>query len=205
MYRLQTETLGIRFGQLKVFADINLELATGQSTAVVGPNGSGKSTFLLTLLGYHRANRGSVVYSQDDTPLSDDSARLHTALVSPYLNLYDQLTAEENLRFFGTLTESGFTGSDINKTLERVGLAGRGTDQVGTFSSGMKQRLKYALASLRKPDFVMLDEPTANLDEPGKKIVADLINDWKPGCVLLIATNEPNEQELADNVLRLGQ
>jgi heme exporter protein A len=88
--------------------------------------------------------------------------------------------------------------------LERVGLAGRGGDPVSEYSSGMRQRLKYAQALLHRPPLLFLDEPTANLDEAGSSIVADIIAEQKMRGVLVLATNEPEEVAFGDEVLHLG-
>jgi len=205
MYKLSAEKLSKRFGPRKVFADINFELTDGQSLAVVGPNGSGKTTLMLTLLGGYHPSRGKVLYLNDGQVISDESLRDKTALVAPYINLYDSLTAEENLVFFTTMAGGRVTGKELSGLLERVGLEGRGDDPVGSYSSGMKQRLKYAAAILKKPEFLFLDEPTSNLDEDGKKIVFDIIEEFKQKSIVVIATNEPKERDLAEQVCQVNQ
>ncbi len=193
-----------RFGPLKVFSGIDFDLQTGDSLAVVGRNGSGKSTLLMTLLGQYRANRGTVEFQRDDRQMDDAEIRRQTALVSPYLNLYSQRSAEENLKFFSTVSGPAITGKQINDLLERVGLAGRGNDYVGGYSSGMKQRLKYAVALLKNPGFLFLDEPSSNLDEAGRKIVRQIIEENRESRITIIATNETEEYALAGKRCELG-
>ncbi|MBD3258868.1 ATP-binding cassette domain-containing protein [candidate division GN15 bacterium] len=204
MYRLATRQLSKRFGDRRVFEDISLEIVTGQSLGIVGENGSGKSTLLSILLGYQRPTRGHVQWENDGQPLTDARRRDRMALVAPYLNLYDQLTAEENLVFLATVGDIHITGKEINALLARVGLEGRGQDMVGAYSSGMKQRIKYAAALLGRPDFLLLDEPTANLDEKGKTLVADLIEEYRREAIVIVATNEEEEYRFADQLCRLG-
>ncbi len=205
MYRLAATRLFKRFGERKVLNDINFELSTGDSMAIVGANGSGKSTLLLLLLSALHPTKGSIDYFENDRKLTDSEVRASTSLVSPYLNLYDNLTAEENLIFFKTVSGGNITGKEINSLLERVGLEGRGPDAVGSYSSGMKQRLKYAVALLNDPAFLFLDEPTSNLDDAGKKIVFDLVNEYRARTIILIATNEKEEQGLAQQLCRVSQ
>ncbi|MEW6051427.1 MAG: ABC transporter ATP-binding protein [Candidatus Zixiibacteriota bacterium] len=205
MYKLTVEGLAKRFGPRKVFSDISFQLTTGQSLAVVGPNGSGKSTLLMVLLAGLRATRGRIEYTDGDRALDDAEIRARTSLVSPYLNLYDSLTAEENLTFFAAVSGGNITGKEINALLGRVGLEGRGDDLVGAYSSGMKQRLKYAVALLNKPAFLFIDEPTANLDDAGKRIVFDLVEEQRSKAIIIIATNETEEQGLAGQLCRVGQ
>ncbi|MFZ5979976.1 MAG: ABC transporter ATP-binding protein [Candidatus Zixiibacteriota bacterium] len=203
MYKLSAEKLSKRFGSRKVFEEISFELTTGQTLAVIGPNGAGKTTLLLTLMGGYTPSRGKVTYLFDNKILDEETLRDKTALVAPYLNLYDSLTAEENLVFFMTMAGGSVTGKEISALLERVGLTGRGDDLVGSYSSGMKQRLKYAAALLKKPIFLFLDEPTSNLDEAGKKIAFDIIEELKQKIIVVIATNEPKERDLAEQVCRI--
>ena len=204
MYGLTATNLSKRFGHRKVFCGVAFELTLGQSLAVVGPNGSGKSTLLQTILGLLRPNKGEVIFTHNGSKLSESDIRSSTALVAPYLNLYDQLTGEENLQFFATVSGGNVTGKEMNRLLEKVGLAGRGSDRVGAYSSGMKQRMKYAVALLGNPRFLFLDEPTVNLDEDGKRVVAEIIEEHRSGAVIVIATNEKEEYHLARQQVILG-
>lgn len=204
-YTLKAIDLAKRFGQLKVFKGLNFELSTGQSIAVIGPNGSGKSTLLMILLSIYRPTKGRVEFLCDDEKLDEDGVRDNIALVAPYLNLYGNLTGEENLKFFATVSGRNITGKDINELLETVGLAGRGSDFVSGYSSGMAQRLKYAVALFKQPQFLFLDEPTSNLDAAGKKIVFEIVERQRSKSIIIIATNEVKEIDLAQQQIRVDQ
>jgi heme exporter protein A len=203
MYRIEVDNLGKRFGERVVFSKINFQLTTGHSMAVVGRNGSGKSTLLKVMLSLLTPSKGKVLFYQDDQAMDDANIRSTVSFVSPYLNLYDHLTAEENLKFFATVAGGNITGKDINRLLEKVGLEGRGMDFVYGYSSGMKQRLKYAVALLKDPKFLFLDEPTSNLDDDGKKIVVDLLDIYRKNSIIVIATNEKEEYALAERQCRV--
>jgi heme exporter protein A len=205
VFKLTATDLAKRFESRTVFSGLNFELSTGQSMAVVGPNGSGKSTLLMTLLSLYRPSRGGIEYVQDGRTLDESERRAQTSFVSPYLNLYDHLTAEENLKFFSTMSGGSVTGKQISTLLDRVGLEGRGCDLVTEYSSGMKQRLKYAVALLKEPAFLFLDEPGSGLDEAGRRTVAEIIEERRSRSVLIIATNEPQEAQLAQQQCRLGE
>jgi len=125
--------------------------------------------------------------------------------VAPYMNLYAALTARENLRFLARVAGYAIGNKAINDALDRVGLDGRGDDYVGDYSSGMQQRLKYAAAILKDPTVLLVDEPTANLDDRGKKMAFDLIKSYRPDTILIIATNEKEEATLAGEICRLGE
>ena len=124
-------------------------------------------------------------------------------MISPELALYEMLTAYENLRFFGKLAGLKLTREELDQLLESVGLSGRGDDYVGAYSSGMKQRLKYAVCLMAKPEILLLDEPTANLDDAGKKIVDDIISRQMRERILIIATNETEDLARVERVIRL--
>lgn len=204
MFELRVSDVSKRFGSRKVFSQLAFELRTGESLAVVGPNGSGKSTLLLTLLSLYRPNQGSVTYYQGKRRLEAAEVRAVSSFVAPYLHLYDQLTAEENLKFFATVGGYSVTGKQVDELLHRVGLGGRGCDLVGVYSSGMKQRLKFAVALLKSPAFLFLDEPGSNLDESGQRIVTEIINECRSHSIIVIATNDREESSLAEKQLRLG-
>ncbi|UCG62642.1 MAG: ABC transporter ATP-binding protein [Candidatus Zixiibacteriota bacterium] len=204
MYSLKIENLAKRFGPRKVFADINFELQTGGSIAIVGPNGSGKSTLVKVILGLLRPTLGTVGFSLDGKNMTESETRSRTSFVAPYLSLYDHLSGEENLKFFSAVAGDHVTGKEINALLARVGLEGRGTDYLADYSSGMKQRLKYAVALLNKPDFLFLDEPTSNLDEEGKGMVSQLVEQYRKQSMVVLATNEPQEYGFAEQICRLG-
>lgn len=205
MYKVVAKNLSKRFGPRKVFTNLNFELTTGDSMAVVGPNGSGKSTLLMTLLGSYRPSKGELTYFSDEGVMDRDRTRSETSLVSPYLNLYDNLSGEENLNFFATVAGQIITGSALNDLLDRVGLGGRGDDLVRSYSSGMKQRLKYAMAIMTEPAFLFLDEPTSNLDRSGKDIVIGIIEEFRSKAIVIIATNEEEEIALASQICRVDQ
>jgi len=204
MYQLTATELSHRFGARRVFAEIGFDVMTGRSMVVTGPNGSGKSTLLMVLLGLLEPSRGQVSYWADGSRLSADEFRRRCLLVAPYQSLYDQLTAEENLKFFASLRDLSPTGKELSEVLARVGLEGRGDDRVDEYSSGMKQRLKLALVLALRPVFLFLDEPSTNLDESGKLVMRQVINDVRAQSVLVVATNEADEVALAEQEVSLA-
>jgi heme exporter protein A len=204
MFQLVATSLGKRFGSRKVFSEVSFSLSTGDSLAITGRNGSGKTTLLMVLLANQRPTTGSIEFRSGDTTLDQDAVRLQSSLVGPYLNLYDQLTAEENLVFFATVSGLTLTGKQINNMLSRVGLEGRGSDPVQAYSSGMKQRLKYAVALLKEPAYLFIDEPSSNLDDAGKQMVQEVLEEYRRKSIIIIATNEKEEYHLARTVCSLS-
>jgi len=200
--KLTIDGLAKEFPGRPVFSDISAIVKNGGRLVISGPNGSGKSTLVRILCAFNRPTRGTVILEIDDKPLTRLDIRPHIGLVSPDMLLYDELTALENLSFFSGVSGNEFQLPDLERRLENIGLGGRGDDFVGSYSSGMKQRLKYCLALLRDPELLILDEPTANLDERGKELVDDIILSHKG--ITIIATNEKSELEYGDQFIRLG-
>jgi heme exporter protein A len=139
----------------------------------------------------------------NDRELPGLEARRHIGMVSPDIVLYDELTALENLSFFSHVSGIRHTVNEFEDRLEQVGLTKRGNDKVGSYSSGMKQRLKYCLALLRNQELLLLDEPTSNLDDSGRLLVDTIIKSFKG--ILVIATNEKSELDYGDQIIRLGE
>jgi heme exporter protein A len=201
--RLTIDGLAKTYPGRPVFSGISAVIEKSHKLVVAGPNGAGKSTLLRIICGFIRPTRGRVIFERAGSRLTRTDIRHYIGLVSPDLVLYDELTALENLSFFAAVAGLRPSSEDLSGRLRAVGLAGRGHDPVGSYSSGMKQRLKYCLALLRDPEILLLDEPTANLDEGGKALVDEIINSFED--ILVIATNEKSELEYGDEIIRLGQ
>lgn len=197
--KLILENISMSFGGRKIFGDISAVVEKGEVLAITGPNGSGKTTLIRIIASLLRPSTGRVGLLFGYT---ENSGRiiLQIGLVAPDLYLYEELTANENLRFFAKM--SGIDVSDFDADLDRFGLKGRGSDLVKSYSSGMKQRLKYILALLRKPPLLLLDEPMANLDPEGKKVVEKIIKGHDG--ITVLATNEESELAYGDRTIRLG-
>jgi heme exporter protein A len=201
---LRLEGVSKRFGRRRVFEGLTVEVCHGEVLVVTGANGSGKSTLLQVIAGLLRPTRGRVVTTLDGKTLAEADRREWLGVVSPDLTLYPELTALENLRFFERVRGRDPREKELDALLERVGLRGRGGDRVGTFSSGMRQRLKYAFALSHTPHLLLLDEPTANLDVAGVSMVEQVIAEQRGRGVLVLATNEPQEARHGDRSLALG-
>ena len=202
-FQLITNDLSKAFGRRIICKNADIRLGTGESLAVVGPNGSGKSTLVKIIAGLMRADSGKIVHTIGERAIEPGEWHRHIGLVSPELALYEELTGAENLEFANRVGGWGKSGEDYAAVLDEVGLGERGGDLVATYSSGMKQRLKYAAAFLKDPLLLLLDEPSANLDEEGvARVWASL---ERRTVALVIATNEPGEAERAQSRFIAGQ
>jgi len=202
-FSLSVTGLSKFFGALKVFAGLDFAVSSGEILIVAGPNGSGKSTLLKTVCGLLTPSAGSVEFCEGEKKITAENRRQFLCAISPDLSFYEELTARENLLFFLSLLDRPV--ENVDHALARVGLSGRGDDEVAGFSLGMRQRLKYALAFLLEPKFLLLDEPTSNLDESGRKLVAELLAEQKKRGLALVATNEPAEYNWGGKKLELGR
>jgi heme exporter protein A len=199
--QIELENVGRDFGERRVLHAISLTLGAGEVLAVRGHNGSGKSTLLKILAGLIAATEGRVIFSEGGKELEHAVRRSRIGYLAPDLNLYEELTALENLNFFADLRRKPRDGHGA--LLERVGLSGRGHDLVGTFSTGMKQRLKLAFAIQHRPSVLLLDEPGANLDDAGRALMASVVPEFREGIVV-IATNDPADAAPATRTLELA-
>jgi ABC-type multidrug transport system, ATPase component len=186
------------FNRRIVFDNISFVVESGQSLSITGPNGSGKSTISKIICGLLSPTAGQIEYLNGMGKILREDFHRHVGFVAPYLELYGEFTAMENLIIEGKARGLRNIEERASEILSRVGLFNRRNDEVRGFSSGMKQRLKYASALIHDPHILLLDEPMTNLDEAGIKMVLDLIEAFKKDKILVIATNDPVEAEIGD-------
>lgn len=154
-----------RFGLKNVLRNLEFQVAQGEFVALLGPNGAGKTTFLRILSSLSRPTLGQVTVAGYSLPQQASAVRRKLGVVSHMPLLYGDLTAEENLRFFGRMYGVTGTNERISEVLNTVGLAPRRRDLVRTFSRGMQQRLAIGRAIFHDPEVLLLDEPHTGLDQ----------------------------------------
>lgn len=190
-----------RFGWHWALRDVDLEVASGASLLLAGPNGAGKTTLLRVLAGVLSPTRGEGTLA--GIGLEDnDGIRRRSALLTIGGYLYDELTALENLRFVSLMCGSGSDPAAYGAILERVGLAGVADRRVGAFSSGMRKRLALGQLLLRPVRVVLMDEPFASLDDEGRALVDELVEEMKAaGQTVFLASHQIGESlRLIDRV-----
>lgn len=179
------------FGLLPVLRGVELDIAEGEFVTLLGPNGAGKTTLLRILATLSRPTLGRVRVAGHDLPARADAIRRRLGVVSHQPLLYGDLTAEENLRFYGRMY--GLTNADrrIAAVLEQVGLAKRRRDLVRTFSRGMQQRLAIARAILHEPEVMLFDEPHTGLDQDASAMLDGVLRDVAAkGRTVLMTTHD---------------
>lgn len=202
-YIVELKTLAKYFGRRLVFNGINYTFTSGNIYGVSGPNGSGKSTLVKIIAGLISPSNGKVNHSLLDKIIEPEKLHNFIGFVSPYLFLYDEFTAEENLIHFSNIRGMNFDSNRAEYLLNELNLFGRRKDLVRGYSSGMKQRLKFVFALLHQPRFLILDEPTSNLDNEGKEKVYRLIRNESDTNLIVIASNEDSDLHLCSEVIEL--
>jgi len=195
-----SENLSKKYSGKTIFAGLNFRLNKGESAVITGRNGSGKSTLMKIISGLISPSTGKMKFIKNEEELEKDFIRTNMGFVSPYLNLYDELTALENLRLFSSLKSRSRNCDDekLKSYLQLVGLYDRRNDEIKAYSSGMKQKLKIAFSLLHEPALLMMDEPRSNLDRDGISIIENIAMKQKENGILIIATNDEDDLKLCD-------
>jgi len=205
MVVLEGRGLRRRFGELVAVDGVTVELEAGKILGLLGPNGAGKTTTVAMLAGLVTPDAGAVLLGGRRLAGDDDPGKRRLGLVPQDLALYEELSARDNLRFFGALY--GLAGDALERALasalELVGLADRARDRVAKYSGGMKRRLNLAAGLLHDPDVVLLDEPTVGVDPQSRNAIFDNLEALKRrGKALLYTTHYMEEAErLADRIV----
>ena len=192
-----------RYGERVAVDDLSLEVRPGEILGLLGPNGAGKSTTMHVAVGLLRPDAGQVKIGSHGAP-DAPSARRRLGLAPQSLAVYDLLTADENLRFFGRLYGLSGTALDarVAAALDFAGLHERRRDRVDTYSGGMKRRLNIAAAVLHEPELVLLDEPTVGVDPQSRNAIFEAIERLRAdGRTLVYSTHYMEEAvRLCDRV-----
>ena len=202
--RIVFDCVSLTFGNRRLFYGLTAEFVSGRIAAILGANGSGKSTLLKLAGQFIEPDGGAITAFDGDRELDRAEFRRRLAATAPAMNLYARLTAEENLQFFSKMR--GAAIDDVDALFERVGLKRDDRKKfVGEFSTGMLQRLKFAILPAAGADVWLLDEPGANLDEGGRSMMLEETKRAaSEGRLIMLATNDPIEAAIADDQLRLG-
>ncbi len=168
---IEVKKLVKRFGMKAVLRGVDFQVEPGEFVALLGPNGAGKTTFLRILSSLSRPSMGLVKVAGFALPAHSASVRQRLGVVSHMPLLYGDLTAEENLQFYGRIYNIPALNERISEVLDMVGLATRRRDMVRTFSRGMQQRLAIGRAVLHDPDVMLFDEPYTGLDQDASEML----------------------------------
>lgn len=172
---IEVKKLVKRFGLKTVLRGVDFYAQPGEFVVLLGPNGAGKTTFLRILSTLSRPSMGLVKVAGFLLPAHSASVRQRLGVVSHMPLLYGDLTAEENLQFYGRMYNIPALKERIDVVLALIGLSGRRRDMVRTFSRGMQQRLAIGRAVLHNPDVMLFDEPYTGLDQDASEMLDDVL------------------------------
>lgn len=203
---IQVRGLTKAFGPKKVLRGIDLDVAPGEFLTLVGPNGAGKTTFLRILATLSRATGGDALIGGVSIAEHPAHVRRSIGLVSHRTLLYDDLTAVENLQFYGRMYDVPNLNARIEEVLRQVNLYFRRHDPVRTYSRGMQQRLSIGRAILHNPPVMLMDEPYTGLDVQATAMLRTVLQELAAGGRTVIMTTHDLELglEVADRVAILS-
>jgi len=198
MNMIEVQGLTKLFGKFTAVDHVSFQVKKGEIFGFLGPNGAGKTTVMRMLCTLLRPTKGSATVAGFDILKQPGRVREHIGLVAEKIILYDQLTAAENLTLFGRLNNLAEKEirQEIDKWLSRLHMERWRNNQVGTFSTGMKQRINIARALLHHPDILILDEPTLGLDPQTTRAIHEFISELsQEEITVLLTTHDMNEAD----------
>jgi len=202
---LDIRDLEVSYGERKVLEGFNLTLPAGKIAGLLGPNGAGKTTLVKTIIGLKRPSRGSVRLGAAQERPGDLGFLRNLGVVPQELAICPELTAWENLLFFGSLF--GLSGAPFaahaRELLDQVGLSDRAHQLAGEFSGGMQRRLNLAVSVVHQPKLLILDEPTVGVDPQSRFRMLELLKAWnRDGMSILYTSHFLDEAErLCDDLV----
>ena len=198
MYVIEASGLSKRFGGIEAVDGLDLEVEEGEVFGLLGPNGAGKTTTIRILTGQTAPNSGRTLIFGFDVAREPAAAKRRIGLVPEVSNIYDELSAFDNLVFAAQLygVPRGERGERARRLLEQVGLSDRAGDRAGSFSRGMKRRLTIAAALIHEPGLLVMDEPTTGLDVQSARVVRRLVEELnRRGTTVLLTTHYIEEAD----------
>jgi ABC-type multidrug transport system ATPase subunit len=198
--KIVAENLGKRFNRDWIFRHLSVTLEPGQTYAITGPNGSGKSTLSQVLWGQVPPTAGILKFYDENRLVPADEAYRFVSVAAPYMDLIEEFTLEEVVQFHFKFKKPVTPGIDVIRSSE---LDHARNKKISAFSSGMKQRLKLALAFYSETPLLFLDEPTTNLDKHAIAWYKDNLG-RQAGRTIIIASNQEDEYPLNSSKIDLS-
>ncbi|MDH5608791.1 MAG: ABC transporter ATP-binding protein [Cyclobacteriaceae bacterium] len=197
---IRLDKLSKRFKKEWIVKGLTLEIPAKTSLAITGANGSGKTTLLKIISSYMDATSGQVIFHDKEKEIQKETALSQISYAAPYINLIEEMSLKEHLDFHFRFRKNLLPLTEIAR---RSGLEKAVNKRVSEFSSGMKQRLKLALAIFSESNLLLLDEPTSNLDEYGIKWYQEEIREILGTKTILIASNQRYEYDFVQQILTI--
>jgi ABC-type multidrug transport system ATPase subunit len=199
---IQLTDLGKRYRLEWIFRGLSQTLRSSERWAILGPNGSGKSTLLKVLSGHLSPSKGEAVFGENGKKWAAEDVFRKVSYAAPYIELIEEFTLEEALRFHAGLKPL-LPDTTPARLYELLALPRARAKEIRFFSSGMKQRLKLALAICSDTPILLLDEPATNLDVQGVEWYKNLIAQYAAQRLVVIASNDPHDADFCPQHLRI--
>ena len=201
---LHANNLVRKFGELTAVDDVSFDIQEGEIFSLLGPNGAGKTTTISMLSTLLAPTSGDALINGFSIKVDSMQVRKYIGIVPQEIALYDELSALENLNYWGKLYD--LSGQELNhrvsEVLDQIGLSDRAKDRLKTYSGGMKRRVNIAAGLLHKPKLLFMDEPTVGIDPQSRRMILDMVKDLnQQGMAILYTTHYMEEaQELSNRV-----
>ena len=209
MNAIEVNNLMKSFGDIQAVQGVDFAVNKGEILSLLGPNGAGKSTTISMLSGLLTPNEGDACVMGHSVTKEPERAKSHVGVVPQEIALYPDLSAKENLVFWGKMygLRGAVLRSSVNEVLEVINLSDRQKDRVSKFSGGMKRRVNIAAALLHKPDVLIMDEPTVGIDPQSRRHILDKVKELnRQGMTILYTTHYMEEAaELSDHIAIMDQ
>lgn len=192
--KISLDKIGRRFNREWIFRNVSCEFESGNSYAILGANGAGKSTLLQIISGNLSSSEGSIRYSQLGKVIEQENIFSYLSLAAPYLELIEEFSLGELIEFHFRF-KNYRRGIDKDSLIGLLGLKSSEFKAIKNFSSGMKQRVKLALAFCSDTEIILLDEPTSNLDKQGSEWYLNLVSEFSSDRLLIVCSNQEHEYQ----------
>jgi len=206
---IQVQNLDKHFDDIHAVNDVSFAVQQGEIFSLLGPNGAGKSTTISMISGLLSPDEGDAFILGHSVTQNGAAAKACTGVVPQEIALYEDLTARENLEFWGKMY--GLRGPElrrrVDEVLEMIGLAERQKDRIDKYSGGMKRRVNIGVALLHKPAVIIMDEPTVGIDPQSRRHILDGVKDLQAGGATVLYTTHYMEeaQELSNHIAIMDQ
>lgn len=189
MFEINLNNIGKRYNFEWIFRKLNYDFTSENNYVILGANGSGKSTLLQVIAGNLTHSEGDFKFQNADSIIETENLFKHLSYCAPYLDLFEEFTLAESIAFQEKFKPFQ-PGLDVKKIIELTELEKSKDKQLKYFSSGMKQRVRLALAVLADTPLLLLDEPTSNLDKKAIDWYQKLVTDYSKNRLIIVASNQ---------------
>lgn len=191
--KISLKGAGKKYYREWIFRNATFSFSEENKVVILGPNGSGKSTLLQVLAGGVLLNEGSICYHLNNREVSSENIFKYVSFASPYLELIEEFTLREIIHFHFKF-KSPVKGLSKEEIIELTGLGAKADHTFKFYSSGMKQRVKLALAFLSDTPLLLLDEPCSNLDSTGVSWYNEMVREYSKGRTVIVASNQNKDE-----------